>query len=118
MKLKVSQIKAYRETAVRKQKGICPLCKEELRPEDAVLDHCHKTGKVRKALHRSCNAAEGRILHWAGVRSRGDDPVEFVGNLMKYWKADYSGNPLHHTHGRVKRKRKRQPRMKKARGIR
>lgn len=32
----------------------------ELRLASAVLDHCHRTGRVRAVVHRSANAAEGR----------------------------------------------------------
>ena len=106
MKLKANQVKHYREAAVKDQGGECPLCGEELTMDDAVLDHCHETGKIRRALHRSCNAAEGRILSWAGKRSRGDDPVTFLKNLLLYWAGDYSHHPLHHTHGRKPRKRR------------
>ena len=112
-KLKEKEIKEFRERMVHKQKGICPLCKHKLNYEEATLDHCHETGHVRAALHRSCNAAEGRILHWAGTRSRGDDPVLFIKNLLTYWRKDFTHNPLHHTHGR---KRRRKPRMKRTRG--
>lgn len=114
-KLKAVDIKELREKQVRKQRHICPLCKEPMTYEEATLDHCHTTGHIRQALHRSCNSAEGRILHWAGVRSRGDDPLFFIQNLVKYWKKNFKDNPIHHTHG-VKRKRKRKPRMKKTRG--
>ena len=115
-KLKSKDIKEYRESLIRKQRGVCPLCKEELLPEDSTLDHCHQTGHVRQALHRSCNSAEGRILQWAGRRSRGEDPIEFLKNLIQYWRKNFTTNPIHHTHG-VKRRRKRKPRMKKSRGI-
>jgi hypothetical protein len=30
-----------------------------LRLASAVLDHCHRTGRVRAVVHRSANAAEG-----------------------------------------------------------
>jgi hypothetical protein len=116
-KLKAAEVKAYRERQIKRQKGICPLCHEELLIPDATLDHCHTTGHVRMALHRSCNAAEGRILHWAGSRSRGDDPLLFIRNLAEYWEKEFAGNPLHHTHGQAKRKRKRKPRMKRTRGL-
>lgn len=105
MKLKAKEIKEYREKQIKKQKGMCPLCRTPLAIEDATLDHCHETGHVRRALHRSCNSAEGRILIWAGRRSRGDSAIDFIRNLAKYWNKDYSNNPLHHTHGAVKRKR-------------
>jgi hypothetical protein len=111
IKLKATQIKEHREKQIKKQKGVCPLCHEGLLPEDATLDHCHDSGHVRMALHRSCNAAEGRILSYAGKRSRGDDPLLFIMNLAKYWKKDFTNQPLHHTHGNAPRKRKRYPRI-------
>ena len=109
-KLTNREIKEYREKMVKRQKGICPLCGEELLPEDAALDHCHKTGHVRAALHRSCNGAEGRILQWAGARSRGNDPELFLKNLIKYWSKDWSRRPIHPKHGVPKRRRKKRTR--------
>ncbi len=106
--MKQSEIRDYRLRQLRRQRYICPLCKERCEPEESALDHCHSTGHVRKVLHRSCNAAEGKILHWAKQRSRGNDPVAFLTNLLKYWAKDYTSNPIHPTHGRpVKRKRRR-----------
>ena len=113
MKLKTSEIKGYREQQLKKQRGICPLCKTAIKPEEATLDHCHKEGHVRQVLHRSCNGAEGRILSWAGKRSRGDDPVEFLRAVIRYWQKDFSKNPLHPTHGVPRKRRKRRPRMKR-----
>lgn len=105
------EIKAYREKQIKKQKGICPLCQEQLLPQDAALDHCHKTGKVRAALHLSCNGAEGRILQWAGPRSRGDDPELFLKNLIKYWRKQWVHSPIHPKHGvPVKRRRRKRTR--------
>lgn len=111
-RIKANQVKELRQLKVKEQGYKCPLCKEHLKQDDAVLDHCHETGHVRQALHRSCNAAEGRVKEWAGKRSRGDDPIQWLLNLIKYWGQDYTSNPLHHTHG-AKRKKKRRPRMKK-----
>lgn len=111
-KLKTQEIKLWRERFVKKQGYICPLCKEHLKVEDAVLDHCHDTGHIRCALHRSCNSAEGRVKEWAGKRSRGTDPDLWLRNLLRYWKRDFTKNPIHPTHGR-KRRRKRRVRTKK-----
>lgn len=115
-KLKAKEIAAYREKAILQQRGTCPLCEEPLISADACLDHCHVTGHVRQALHRSCNSAEGRVLNWAGPRSRGDDPVLFLTNLLKYWASPWDMNPLHHTHGAKKRKRKRKTKTRKTNG--
>ena len=105
--LKTRELKPYRLQLLEEQNYICPLCELELLPEDAALDHCHVTGHVRQVLHRSCNSAEGKILHWAGQRSKGDDPVEFVGNLLGYWQEDYTDNPNHPTHDKQRKRRQR-----------
>ena len=112
-KLKDREIKEYREQELKRQHYICPLCKEPLLADEATLDHCHVTGHVRGVLHRSCNAGEGRVLTWAGRRSRGDDPDLWLRNLLRYWKKDYSKNPLHPTHGRKRVRRKRKTKRKK-----
>jgi len=106
--LKQREIKEYRESLLKKQRGICPLCREEIQLEEATLDHCHETGRVRQVLHRSCNAGEGRVLAWAGRRSRGNDADLWLRNLLRYWKKNYTNNPIHPVHGRKRpRKRKR-----------
>lgn len=130
--LKTAEIKPYRLEQLRKQGNICPLCHTKIEIGEATLDHCHDSGHVRQVLHRSCNGAEGRILSWAGKRSKGTDPAYFLKNLLKYWDQDFGENPLHPKHGVPKRKRtsgrkskvstkttrkttKRSPRMKKTR---
>lgn len=105
-KLKNRELREHREGLIEEQEGVCPLCGLELLTADAVLDHDHETGHIRRALHRSCNSAEGKILQWAGRRSKGDCPVEFIQNLAEYWVEDYTNNPLHPTHGKPKPKRK------------
>ena len=103
--MKNKDLKPYRLALLKKQGYVCPLCELELLPEEAALDHCHTTGHVRQVLHRSCNSAEGKILHWAGQRSKGDDPVEFVSNLLGYWQQYYTDRPLHPTHGKPRKRR-------------
>ena len=105
MKLKTSEIKAYRENQLRNQGSICPLCLTKIEKNEATLDHCHVTGNVRHVLHRSCNGAEGRILSWAGRRSKGSCPKTFLKNLIRYWEMDFQENPLHPKHGLPKKRR-------------
>jgi len=105
--LKTTEIKEYREKTLKKQRGVCPLCKETLLPEHAAFDHCHTTGHFRGVLHNSCNSAEAKVLQWAGRRSRGDDPEFFLRNLIKYWKKDFTSNPLHPSFGKPKKRRRR-----------
>lgn len=42
----------------KKQKKICPICRRR-RNIELVIDHCHKTGKVRGLLCRNCNRVLG-----------------------------------------------------------
>lgn len=42
-----------------KQNGVCALCGRPPSEKLLVVDHDHKTNKVRGLLHRSCNAALG-----------------------------------------------------------
>lgn len=54
---------------LQQQGGICPLCNKPIDlavKGELVLDHCHDTGRVRGALHRSCNSGEGRTANAAG----------------------------------------------------
>lgn len=59
-KLKYKEIKTYREEQLQHQSYKCALCGEIIQ-DDAVLDHCHKTGKLRQVLHRGCNSMLGKI---------------------------------------------------------
>lgn len=55
------------------QGGLCPLCMEPLdfsikgaKGDSVVIDHCHISGRIRGALHRSCNGGEGKVASAAG----------------------------------------------------
>ena len=61
MRLKLTEIKKYREQELKKQNGLCLLCREPIDVKEAVLDHCHKTGYIRGVLHRGCNAFLGKV---------------------------------------------------------
>lgn len=60
MKLKRTEIKSYRLLQLQEQNSLCALCGESIL-DDAVLDHDHKSGLIRKVLHRGCNALLGKI---------------------------------------------------------
>jgi hypothetical protein len=60
MKLKYKDIAPYRAAQLIKQNYCCALCGDVV-TDDAVLDHCHKTGLLRKVLHRGCNSMLGKI---------------------------------------------------------
>jgi hypothetical protein len=105
-KLRPVDVAAYRQRLLKKQRYICPLCKDKIRPEEAALDHDHKSGHIRAVLHRNCNGIEGRVINWTRRVGR-TDPESYLRNLLKYWKRDYSHHPLHPNHGRKKRRRRR-----------
>ena len=120
MKIKRDEIKAFRTKLVRKQKFICPLCLKKRALSEFTLDHCHKTGYIRRALCRGCNSAEGRVLAWS-KRSGASSPEIFLNGLLMYWDVDYTGNPIHPTHLTTEEKelkmlRKKLKRMKSDKG--
>lgn len=52
------------------QGGNCKLCNKPIDltiKGEGVIDHDHDTGEIRGVLHRSCNAAEGKIANAAGA---------------------------------------------------
>lgn len=67
------QIRSVAMKLARDQGGVCPLCGEPLdftikgvTGDSVVVDHCHITGRIRGALHRSCNGGEGKVASAAG----------------------------------------------------
>lgn len=59
-RLTYTAVKTYREQQLVAQAYHCALCNEPI-VDDAVLDHDHKTGLLRKVLHRGCNSMLGKI---------------------------------------------------------
>ena len=62
-RLTAAAVRAYRELELAAQGGLCALCGEPIETGKAVLDHDHKTGRIRGVLHRGCNALEGNITN-------------------------------------------------------
>lgn len=58
------------------QGGKCFLCNKEHERRPLNVDHCHKTGEVRKLLCDKCNLALGLV----------DDSVELLENFIRYLK--------------------------------
>ena len=96
-RLKQKEIADFRTDLWYEQSCICPLCDKKIDRDDAVLDHCHTEGHVRRVLHRACNSSEGRVMKWA-YSSKHHDPIKFLKNLIKYHEQDYTNMPLHHTY--------------------
>jgi hypothetical protein len=99
-RLKQREIKEWREKLVAQQFHLCPLCGLKLNKEDAVLDHCHKTGLIRGALHSGCNAMLGKLenAHVRMGKMFSDDQfMSMAPSSWYYVTADYSEMPLHPT---------------------
>ena len=110
MKLKYREVKELREQQLIRQGNCCSLCGEVVL-DDAVLDHCHKTGAIRGVLHRGCNALLGKIEN--NMPRNRVDMGRLAGiarNLIKYLTADPVSEFLHPTH-KIK-----EPKMGRGRG--
>ena len=90
MRLKHSEIREYRIEQLAQQEYRCALCGDPIQ-DDPVLDHDHKTGLVRKVLHRGCNSMLGKIENNM-ARSRIDiGRLEiFASNLIEYIKITHT----------------------------
>lgn len=101
--MKATDIKSYREEQLSID-PICPLCGKEIQSDKAALDHCHRTGLVRRVVHTWCNSVLGRIENWS---KRGNwDNIEFLKNVVAYLETEHT-DIIHPSHGRVRRRKKR-----------
>lgn len=109
MKLKYNEIKPFREQLLVRQDNRCSLC-QELIVDDAVLDHCHKTGKIRSVLHRGCNALLGKIENNMPRNRITMRRLEMISqNLVKYLEQEYA-DIVHPTY------KTKEPKMGRGRG--
>lgn len=88
------------------QGGLCPVCKLSIDltiKGEGVIDHDHDTGEIRGVLHRSCNAAEGKIANaagrWGAKSMNYTAIVAYLEGLLEYLKKPGTGMmyPMHKT---------------------
>lgn len=81
MRLKATEVAAWRARVLAEQGGRCDLCGQPI-TEAPVADHNHKNGSMRAVLHRGCNAMLG---HLENNRPRHGltDPVKFARFLFR-----------------------------------
>ena len=68
-KLARTMMPTWKVRQVAAQGGLCPLCNQPIDLSvkgEGAIDHDHNTGEIRGVLHRSCNAAEGKVANAAG----------------------------------------------------
>jgi len=93
-----TNMKAMTVKLLRDQGGLCPLCRCRIDlsiPKEGVLDHDHESGEVRGVLHRSCNAAEGKVANaagrWGAKGMSYELIVPWLENLLAYYKGAGTG---------------------------
>lgn len=105
MKLKQSQLAAYRQAQLEKQNFTDPIT--GLRIVNPCLDHSHDTGVCRMVLEREVNAFEGKVFNaWRRYLRHLGVPIETaLSGLLRYYATDFSCNPTHSTHRDADEKR-------------
>ena len=101
--LKIPRSQQYSITMMllKKQGGLCAVCNKSInvqtrgRSSDYALDHCHSSGEVRGVLHRSCNAAEGKVRHavsrWGSKGNDEEAILSYLEGLVLYLRAQQAG---------------------------
>lgn len=92
VKLARSMMRSYAARLHKEQGGLCAICLKPLDMKikgEGVLDHDHDTGRIRGVVHRSCNAAEGKVANaagqWGAKSTQYSDIIDFIRKLLTYW---------------------------------
>lgn len=123
-KLARSQMRSWAARHLKTvQGGLCPLCCLPIDltiKGEGVIDHDHDTGEIRGVLHRSCNAAEGKIANaaarWGAKSSKYEDIIEYLLKVVQYLKQPGTGMmyPMHKTADEKRDARNKQARERRA----
>lgn len=104
-KLTRSQMRSWALRQLAAQGGLCPLCEKPIDPSikgEVVIDHDHDTGEIRGVLHRSCNAAEGKVANaagrWGAKSMSYSVIIPFLERLVAYLKNPPSSGLMYPTH--------------------
>jgi len=92
-KLKYSEIPAVRNYLLEQQEHRCALCNDVIEEGKAVLDHDHRSGIIRRVLHRGCNSLLGKIennmarseVNLIRLMKFADNIYEYVTNNTTDW---------------------------------
>jgi hypothetical protein len=105
MKLKHTEIKTYREQQLAAQDHCCSLCGERI-DGDAVLDHDHKSGLVRRVLHRGCNALLGKIENNLARNKISLSRLQGIASNLITYVTESHTDITHPRHGAKRRRRR------------
>jgi len=92
IKFKRTELSKVKKALIVKQKGVCSICGGDLTQcaaKNIVVDHDHKTGIVRAALHRGCNGLEGKVLRFLmtwGKAKNLTEVIKTLERLLAFWK--------------------------------
>lgn len=94
-KLTRSQLRPTALKLLKDQGMVCALCSKPIDLSikgELVVDHDHDTGLIRGALHRSCNAAEGKVANaagrWGAKSMSYDEIMPWLERLLSYLKQE------------------------------
>lgn len=118
-KLKAKDIKPLRDLILQEQRGLCAICNETVMPDEAVLDHCHKTGYIRAVLHRGCNAYIGHMENnLARNRITPSRLAQIVSNFQMYINTHrLYVHPTHRTPEEKKERARKRAKAKRAKKV-
>ena len=123
VKLARSMMRSYAHKLLKEQDGLCPLCGKPIDltiKGEGVIDHDHDSGRIRGLLHRSCNAAEGKISNaaarWGAKSANYADIIPYLKNLVAYLEKPPKNliYPMHKTADEKKDDRNRKAREARA----
>lgn len=111
-KLARQQVKEYRELTLKQQNNKCALCGLDLELKDTVLDHNHKTGYIRGALHRFCNTYLGALEN--NIARNKITPNQLSGIMQNAISYMQSSHPILHPTYRSPEEKKQQAKIRAA----
>lgn len=92
-KLKYKDIPAVRNYLLEQQDHCCALCGDPIEQGKAVLDHDHRSGIIRRVLHRGCNSMLGKIennmarseIDLLRLMKFADKIADYISNTTTQW---------------------------------